>query len=282
MTIATVVIPCLNAATTLRPVLEALNGQEIRHQLEVVVVDNGSADDTVRIASSLADRVLVESRPGSYAARNRGLSECDTEFIFSVDSDCRPRSSSWAERHLAALQAAPPDVLATAAPLLPEPSVDWWSQRADVTPQPGVDADGTVIYPVGGNRCSRTDLLRTLGGFPAFGADDAALGRRALRAGLRFIWVPDATAYHRNPSGLRGYHRQMRKAAQYATELDGPVPPRSVHGWAMRRITRATLGVGKRVLRGQLREGLAFAVKVDAQIRGAMDIWAEPRSGSSK
>ena len=282
MTIATVVIPCLNAAATLRPVLEALNGQAIRHQLEVVVVDNGSADGTVRIASLLADRVLVESRPGSFAARNRGLSECDTEFIFSVDSDCRPRSTSWAEHHLSALQAAPPNVLATAAPLIPEPSADWWSQRADVTPQPGVDVDGTVIYPVGGNRCSRTDLLRTLGGFPAFRADDAALGRRALQAGLRFIWVPDATAYHRNPSGLRGYHRQMRKAGQYATELDGPVPPRSIHGWAAHRIARATLGVGKRVLRGQLREGLAFAVKVDAQIRGAMDIWAEPLSGSSE
>ena len=47
MTIATVVIPCLNAATTLRPVLEALNGQDTRRQLEVLVVDNGSADDTV-------------------------------------------------------------------------------------------------------------------------------------------------------------------------------------------------------------------------------------------
>jgi glycosyltransferase involved in cell wall biosynthesis len=67
-----VVVPVWNDAARLSRCLDALEAQTYpAHLYEVVVVDNGSAD---ALASAVAQRarcrVVVETRPGSYAARN--------------------------------------------------------------------------------------------------------------------------------------------------------------------------------------------------------------------
>jgi glycosyltransferase involved in cell wall biosynthesis len=277
MRLATVAIPCLNAADTIGRVLAALEIQTIRDDLEVVVVDNGSNDGSVRIAKANADRVIIESQPGIYAARNRALSQCHAPFFLSLDADCRPVDERWAERHLGALNAAPQSILATAAPLIPELDSDWWSQRADITPQPGVEPDGSIRYPVGANNCARTSLLKALGGFPNHPVEDAALGRRAHAAGLDFVWVAEAVAYHRNPCGVRGYFQQVRKVGRYATQFDNPTPPASLALWASGRAVRGAFGISRRFLKGEVCEAVATMVKVPAQICGSLDVWKSSR-----
>lgn len=270
---ATLVIPCLNAAATLESVLQGVNEQRSRNDLRVVVVDNGSTDDTENIARRLADDFIVEMRRGSFAARNAGLAACGTEWMLSLDADTRPVRDDWADLHLEALSAAPPTAVGTAGPLLPEPTGDWWAGRADVTPHPSW-ADGQPLYAVGGNRCVRTGLVRFLGGFPAVGADDAALGRIAATRGLGFVWVPEAPVFHRNAAGIGGYYRQMKKVGGYLAE-EGERPP---YFWP-RQAARVARNVARLPERGR-RETLAEVTKTLALTHGLSERWRTEREAA--
>jgi glycosyltransferase involved in cell wall biosynthesis len=270
--VAAVVIPCLNSASTLGLTLAAVNRQAGREHLRVIVADNGSTDGSLEIAGELADEVVHISARGIAPARNGGLARAREPLVLSLDSDCVPVDDRWAERHLAALAAAPDHVLATAGRTIPWPGGDHWSQRAELTPHPAF-AGGRPLYAVSGNACLRTEPLRRLGGFPPYGADDAALGIIALGRGLSFLWLPDAVVQHRNPAGWRGYATQMRKVGFYAAQLRPP-PERPIAWWLDR--TRHVASAGRHLLAGSPREALATATSAVAQSLGARDAWRKP------
>src|SRR6185437_12388918 len=72
--------------------------------VEVIVVDNGSSDASRDIASGhpAVTRVVTESRPGSYAARNAGLAVATGDLIAFTDADCLP-ASDWLRHGFAAV-----------------------------------------------------------------------------------------------------------------------------------------------------------------------------------
>ncbi|HVL39342.1 MAG TPA: glycosyltransferase [Fimbriimonadaceae bacterium] len=84
-----VVIPCYNGAATLAEAIESALAQTYS-PLEVVVVDDGSTDESARIASRY-DSVLVvqQSNGGLSAARNAGIARSSGEWILLLDADDR-------------------------------------------------------------------------------------------------------------------------------------------------------------------------------------------------
>lgn len=83
-----VVIPAYNAAKLLGPTLDSVLRSSYL-DFEVIVVDDGSKDDTAAVASSFGPkvRVLSQANAGMSASRNRGVECSDSEFIALVDSD---------------------------------------------------------------------------------------------------------------------------------------------------------------------------------------------------
>jgi glycosyltransferase involved in cell wall biosynthesis len=82
----TVVIPVLNEENLLPDTLQALCTQTFR-DYDCVVVDNGSTDNTVKIARSFGCHVVTEERQGVGFARQRGFEEARGEIIASTDAD---------------------------------------------------------------------------------------------------------------------------------------------------------------------------------------------------
>ena len=83
-----VVMPAFNAATTIGAAVASALWQTSA-DLELVVVDDGSTDETAAIAAAHGDRVRVVSQPnaGVAAARNRGIAEARGDLIAFCDAD---------------------------------------------------------------------------------------------------------------------------------------------------------------------------------------------------
>ena len=82
------VIPVRNGASFLVEALDSVFAQELDSP-EVVVVDDGSTDDTLRVAREYGRGVQVLSQPpsGSGRARNRGLEATSGELVAFLDAD---------------------------------------------------------------------------------------------------------------------------------------------------------------------------------------------------
>src|ERR671916_3003782 len=88
-----VVIPCYNQAHFLGEAIESVLSQTYE-EFELIVVDDGSKDDTEELASSYAAedarvRLIRQQNRGLAGARNRGLSESSGEYVVFLDSDDR-------------------------------------------------------------------------------------------------------------------------------------------------------------------------------------------------
>lgn len=83
-----VVIPCYNAVLFLRETLESVFCQTYPVQ-EIIVVDDGSTDDSAAIAESFGPPVRLIRQPnqGESVARNRGVEEACGSHVLFLDSD---------------------------------------------------------------------------------------------------------------------------------------------------------------------------------------------------
>lgn len=87
--LVSVVIPCFNTGRFLAEAIESVFAQTWREH-EVIVVDDGSTDDSARIAAAYTDvRLVRQANAGVSAARNRGLAECRGEHLVFLDADDR-------------------------------------------------------------------------------------------------------------------------------------------------------------------------------------------------
>jgi len=96
-----VIIPVLNDIESLESCLEALAHQTYDStQYEIIVVDNGS-EEIASIQSLIKKysqaKLVQELTPGSYAARNKGISIAQGEIIAFTDADCIP-APNWLEK----------------------------------------------------------------------------------------------------------------------------------------------------------------------------------------
>ncbi len=92
-----VVIPTYNRAAKVRDTIEGVLAQTVT-DLEVIVVDDGSSDDTGKILEEVyGDRIRYYFQPnqGVSAARNKGIAEARGEWVAFLDSDDR-----WAKDKL--------------------------------------------------------------------------------------------------------------------------------------------------------------------------------------
>jgi glycosyltransferase involved in cell wall biosynthesis len=84
---ATVIIPAFNAQKTLEPCLQAILNQKEK-KIEVIVVDDCSTDDTVKIASQFPVCIVKNSEnSGAGFSRNSGARAAQSDYLLFVDSD---------------------------------------------------------------------------------------------------------------------------------------------------------------------------------------------------
>lgn len=106
MTLVSVVIPCHNYGHFLRDAIESVRAQT-HPEIELIVVDYDSTDDTDRIVSEYPDATYLRRSTQTYgAARNEGLAASGGEFVLFLDADDKLVDDAI-ESSLACLQSQP-------------------------------------------------------------------------------------------------------------------------------------------------------------------------------
>lgn len=105
--LVSIIIPCHNAG---RWVAETINSaiDQTHPNMEVVVIDDGSTDNSYEVIKGFGDRVRCESQPnrGACAARNRGAQISTGEFLLFLDADDLLHPET-VERQLSVLEGKP-------------------------------------------------------------------------------------------------------------------------------------------------------------------------------
>ena len=261
---------------------------------EIVVVDNGSVDDSAAVAARYPARWLpMGDNLGFTRAYNRAVPEAKGDFLFFVNNDMR-FEPECVDR-LARVLAADDSLFAV------DPTQRAWdgtrvihgrtrfvpgSYHDVVVPPWGVQYTAPATEPVevpwgcAGSLLVRRDRFEALDGFdPTFFIDfeDTDLCWRAWRRGWRTVYVPDAVLYHK--VGMSGDEYQhlirgvaagqvpstwFRRRVSYHTNLMRfglkVLPARDVVRLAAALAARAAWHVSRRNLKMALAIALAFGL----------------------
>jgi glycosyltransferase involved in cell wall biosynthesis len=95
--LVSLIISTRDRARFLEPFLASLSGVVTRHPWEIIIVDNGSQDETWSILTRFANQsdknitLIREQKPGLSQARNAGVRAAKGNIICFTDDDCYPR-----------------------------------------------------------------------------------------------------------------------------------------------------------------------------------------------
>ena len=209
-----VVIPSFDQANELRETLDALSKQTIpSHEMEVIVVDDGSRDQTADVLSQsifpYSLRLLTQRNRGAAAARNLGARQAHAEIVLFLDADMiadRDLVRAHMEGHS---QRA--DILVAGARRTWQPvRRSGFSTVIDIDTNipndPALIDDLDVGKAYSCNLSLRRSDWQRLSGFderfPASGFEDFEFVYRAGLNGMKVIFNPQAIAYHNHPISI--------------------------------------------------------------------------------
>lgn len=220
-----VVIACRNEAALLPRQLAALRAQEVQGWVDTIVVDDGSTDDTHRVAEAHGRRLpgfrVVRTSPRNRAAAlNAGAAGSTGEAVVFVDGD-----DEVAPGHLASLRAALAGSPFVAACLDHETLNPPWLRG--VRPHEQIDGLRTELplsFPVaiGATLAVRREVMAAVGGFDESlsSAEDTDFCWRLALAGVSLEPVPEAVLRYRYRPTVRGQFDQARRYGRGGIALE--------------------------------------------------------------
>jgi GT2 family glycosyltransferase len=206
-----VVVCSYNGGRTLEQCLRSLSALDYP-DYEVIVVDDGSTDDTRDILAHFADvRVIHQPNRGLSIARNAGLKVATGSIIAYTDSDCFV-DPNWLS--LLVYQFQRSDAAAVGGPNL-SPDDGWMAGCVAAAPgQPThvLESDQVAEHIPGCNMAFRREALEAINGFdPQYrkAGDDVDVCWRLQHAGYWITFAPGAFVWHHRRCTPRAYLRQQ-------------------------------------------------------------------------
>jgi glycosyltransferase involved in cell wall biosynthesis len=217
-----VVIPVYNAQQTIgEAVAHSLAQTKGSLQVELIVVDDGSTDDTAAVAESAGATVIRQQNEGPAAARNRGWQSARGTFICFTDSDCIP-TAGWLEKLLDGF--TDPQVGAVAGSYEIANTSSWLARwvhqeimERHIRMPPFIRAFGSYNVAI-----PRHVLQATEGFDPVYrraSGEDNDLSYRIIKKGWRIAFRPQAKVAHYHPESLWQYLMQQYRHGFWRAKL---------------------------------------------------------------
>lgn len=217
---ASVIIPAYNAKNTIAACLDAIKRGDYKGDYEIILVDDGSTDDTAEIASRFEGvRVIKQNNAGPASARNRGAKEAQGDIIIFTDSDCAPERD-WMNQMLGPFDLDPDvvgvkgayksrqqELAARFVQLEYEDKYDYMKHDKYI--------DFIDTYSAAFKRPVFIEMNGYDTSFPVACAEDIELSYRISKKGYKMVFNPSAVVYHIHPNRLWQYLKKKYKFAYW-------------------------------------------------------------------
>ncbi len=223
-----VIVCTYNGARTLRRCLNALAALDYP-SYEVIVVNDGSTDDTQAIAQDYPVRLINQSNKGLSAARNVGLAASDGDIVAYIDDDAFPHCY-WL-RYLAAGFGRSAHV-GIGGPNLPPAGDGLVAECVAMAPGNPLHvllSDEIAEHIPGCNMAYRKESLVAIGGFDTrfrAAGDDVDLCWRLQDRGWTIGFCPAAVVWHHRRNSIRAYWKQQYGYGRAEAQLEDKWPQR--------------------------------------------------------
>jgi GT2 family glycosyltransferase len=285
----TVVVPTHNRSELLARTIVSISEQTLP-PCDIIVVDNGSTDDTAARVRELASgvkrlRYLEEPDLGVSRARNRGAREASGELVAFLDDDSV--AAPWWLAAIADAAHRSPGAPAVAGPIAlrwTRPAPGWTRSLEGWYGQFALGDEAATIeyprYPFASNVTFRREALLSVGGFPVelgprgehrIANEEDGLFRRVAERGWTVVYEPQALVYHWvHPERISRRYLLRRGITQGTSDVLVDAifaPPRS----RAERARRSVGGVADAWRAGRIaldrdRRALAMPALVDASV----------------
>lgn len=228
----TVLVAAYNEAEFIADTLRSIFGQRYETAREVIVIDDGSSDNTAAIVQNLIEEGLAPEgdtlrlirqpqNGGKAAALNAGLAAASHDLIVTVDGDTwlwRDALRNLVVNH----QCSPPTTAATAATVLVRNSranrltrLQEWDYFMGISSVKRVQSlyQGTLVAQ-GAFSVYERSLLREIGGWEEVVGEDIVLTWDLIDRGYRVGYCEDAIGFTRVPETMRRYYNQRKRWAR--------------------------------------------------------------------
>ena len=217
-----VIIPSYNSTNALELTLKHLASQSISSELfEVLVVDDGSSDNTMEIVTALAYEshlvYLRQNNKGRAATRNNGVQNARAPLLLFLDADVVPESNLL-EMHIDSHYPESEMLVVGRVQPWPQLARSWYDQIVEPETASMDYGDEARIVPfymaLSGNLSLTIDAFNQIGGFDKSfieaGAEETEFAYRAEKLGYCLSYQPAAIGYHNHPRTLHERCQQQR------------------------------------------------------------------------
>jgi lipopolysaccharide/colanic/teichoic acid biosynthesis glycosyltransferase/glycosyltransferase involved in cell wall biosynthesis len=268
-----VIIPAFNAAGTIQNCLNALKIQQgiDPSDFEVIVVDDGSTDNTAAICKANKSVCLIqqEGPKGASTARNNGIKVAQGSLICFTDADCEP-TPTWLSN---LIQPFSDLSIAGDKGIYATKQKEWvarfvqleYEDKYDLLhAQPRIDFIDT--YSAG----YRRDILVKNNGFDErfHYTEDQELSFRLTARGYQFVFQPEAVVYHHHSDSLYAYFRKKFWIGYWKTQTIRRFPERAVKDSHTPQVMKLQIGLMALLL------GVTAVLPVTAVLESPLLPWA--------
>ncbi len=264
-----VIVPAYQAAATLPACLAALAKQSVAPDAyEVIVVDDGSADETASVARAAGVTTIVQPHAGAATARNRGAAEARGDLLLFTDADCAP-VEGWIETIVAPF--GDPEIAGAKGTYLSR-------QRSIVARFTQLEYEDRYDRMLGSERIDfidtysaayRRDIFLANDGFDSrfLINEDQEFAFRLAEKGYKLVFAPAAQVVHQHNRTLAQYIRRKFKIGMWKVRVTRQHPTQVVQDSHTPGALKAQLLLAAATL------GLIVAATVAAFVAGGRLLW---------